>query len=311
MSKPPLGRLERVDLRKIWPLEEQYFTPWLTNDGFALLAETLGLDLDRKTVDIEKQVGHYRADIRCKKTDSDTWVVIENQYGKSDHPHLGKLLTYAAGMKAVTIIWIAESFTEEHRTALDQLNEITNEDFSFFGLEIRLWKIGDSSPAPQFNVVSKPNEQSRPTKLTSDERMQEKYWNALESALKEAKGPISGTSRMEKRSKFYMNWTYLRSHCRLATVIERQHKRIGAEFFVKDSRLLERLKEEKNEIDREFKYPLEWEPSKIICRKEVDLENEPDWPSQHEWLAGRLNDLHRVFSDRVKRLNIDDRASDD
>ena len=168
--------------------------------------------------------------------------------------------------------------------------------------------------APKFCVVSKPNNRSRPVKLAPAERIQVKYWNALESVLKEAKGPVFGSSRMKKRSDYFMIWTYLRPHFRLATVIDRQHNQIGAELYVahsKSSEYLERLKEGKNEIDREFNYPLEWIPPKISCHEEVDLEDESDWPRQHEWLAGRLNDLHRVFYDRVRELNIDDQSSDD
>ena len=85
-------------------------------------------------------------------------MLIENQLEGTDHRHLGQLLTYAAGLDAVTIVWLAERFTEEHRAALDWLNRVTDERITFFGLEIELWRIGDSLMAPKFNVVSKPND---------------------------------------------------------------------------------------------------------------------------------------------------------
>jgi hypothetical protein len=88
-------------------------------------------------------------------------VLIENQLGRTDHTHLGQLLTYAAGLEAVTIVWIAQPITDEHRAALTWLNEITDERFRFFGLEIEAWRIGDSPPAPKFNVVVKPNDWTR------------------------------------------------------------------------------------------------------------------------------------------------------
>ena len=92
----------------------------------------------------------------------DTRVLIENQLGRTDHSHLGQILTYSAGLDDIhTVIWIAEEFSEEHRAALDWQNEITEERFQFFGVEIEIWKIGDSLPAPKFNVVSKPNNWSR------------------------------------------------------------------------------------------------------------------------------------------------------
>jgi hypothetical protein len=106
----------------------------------------------------ERSVGLFRADILCKETTTDNWVLIENQLERTDHVHLGQLLTYAAGLQAVTIVWIAQYFTEEHRAALDWLNEITDERFNFFGLEIELWRIENSPVAPKFNVVCKPND---------------------------------------------------------------------------------------------------------------------------------------------------------
>ena len=109
----------------------------------------------------EKEVGLFRADLLCKDTVSDNWVFIENQLERTDHTHLGQLLTYAAGLHAVTIVWIAKRFSDEHRATLDWLNEITDEKFNFFGLEIELWKIGDSAIAPKLNLTCQPNNWSK------------------------------------------------------------------------------------------------------------------------------------------------------
>ena len=146
-----LGRLERVKLREAWSTEAQDFTPWLAREeNLAILSETLEVELQPEAQ--EKSVGPFRADILCRNADDGgTWVLIENQLERTDHLHLGQLLTYAAGLNAVTICWIAASFTDEHRAALDWLNEITDERFHFFGLEVELWRIGDSEPAPKFN----------------------------------------------------------------------------------------------------------------------------------------------------------------
>ena len=157
---PELERLERVDLRNIRETEAQDFTPWLaTEENLSVLADTLHMELELAVQ--ETNVGPFRADILCRNADGGDWVLIENQLERTDHSHLGQLLTYAAGLHAVTICWIADNFTEEHRAALDWLNEITDDRFQFFGLEIELWRIGNSPPAPKFNVVSKPNDWSR------------------------------------------------------------------------------------------------------------------------------------------------------
>ena len=155
-----LGRLERVDLRDVWQTEDQDFTPWLAQDeNIGILGETLGMELEVEAQ--EKDVGPFRADILCRDANSpdhESWVLIENQLERTDHTHLGQLLTYAAGLRTVTIIWVAQRFTDEHRAALDWLNEITSERYQFFGLEVELWQIGESLAAPKFNIVSKPNE---------------------------------------------------------------------------------------------------------------------------------------------------------
>src|ERR1017187_4187913 len=159
----PLGKLERVDVRKVWASEAGGFTPWLAQeDNIALLGEAIHIDLEVEAQ--EKAVGPFRADILCKNTENDNWVLIENQLERTDHTHLGQLLTYAAGLDAVTIVWVSPNFTEEHRATLDWLNGITDQRFNFFGLEIEVWRIGDSPMAPKFNIVSKPNDWAKTVK---------------------------------------------------------------------------------------------------------------------------------------------------
>ena len=141
MTQSNLGRLEQIALRSIWVTEAGDFTPWLAqDDNLRLLGDTIGIELELETQ--EKAVGPFSADILCKDTANDSWVLIENQLERTDHIHLGQLLTCAAGLQAVTIVWIARRLTEEHRAALDWLNEITEEKFRFFGLEIEVWRIG-------------------------------------------------------------------------------------------------------------------------------------------------------------------------
>ena len=190
MKEQSLGRLKRVSLREVWASESEHFTPWLgQEENLKLLGDTIGLELELE--DQEKDVGPFRADLLCKSTLDDSWVLIENQLERTDHGHLGQLLTYAAGLEAVTIIWVAERFTDEHRAALDWLNEKTDDGVNFFGLEVELWRIGDSPIAPKFNIVSKPNDwtkrvQSAATKggeLSSLKQTQLKFWIAFKEYM--------------------------------------------------------------------------------------------------------------------------------
>jgi hypothetical protein len=189
-----LGKLQNVDLREIWQTEASDFTPWLALDeNIELLGEAIGMELEVEGT--EKDVGPFRADILCKDTVNGHWVLIENQLEKTDHTHMGQLLTYAAGLNAVTIAWIAERFTDEHRAALDWLNEITDDRFNFFGIEIELWKIGDSPVAPHFKIVSKPNDWTKSISrgaasvysenLTDAKKLQLEYWSSFRELLLE------------------------------------------------------------------------------------------------------------------------------
>ena len=159
-DKPALGTLSRVEVRDHWPNEAADFTPWLAEEAnIARLGEALGLNLT--VVDVEANVGPFRADILCQEIGSENLVLIENQLEPTDHAHLGQIITYSAGLDVVKVVWIAKQFREPHRAAIDWLNRISADDFSFFGVEIELWKIGDSAAAPKFEVVSAPNDWAR------------------------------------------------------------------------------------------------------------------------------------------------------
>lgn len=167
-TKLNLSKIELIPLRDCWDNEATDFTPWLAqDDNIAILAEALGLtELEVKAQ--EEHVGPFRADILCKDPSTDKLVLIENQLEKTDHNHLGQILTYAAGLNAVTIIWIAEKFTEEHRAAIDWLNRITDKDFNFFGIEIQLIRIdGNEAVAPIFKIIAKPNDWSKEVRSSS------------------------------------------------------------------------------------------------------------------------------------------------
>jgi hypothetical protein len=167
----PLGTFERVPLLDAWPTEDGNFTPWLAQaDSIALLGEALSMELEVEAV--EHRVGSFRADILARAIDETEQhrVIIENQFGRTNHGHLGQVLTYLAGIEgAKTIVWIAETIQADHRAAIDWLNTNTTEEFSFFAIEIELWRIGPSPPAPRFNVIASPNDWARTARKAARE----------------------------------------------------------------------------------------------------------------------------------------------
>ena len=322
-AAPNLGRLERVALREIWTSEANDFTPWLAHeDNLAVLGETLGLalELERR----EQAVGPFRADIVCRDMGQDDHrILIENQLERSDHTHLGQLLTYAAGLEAVTVVWVASRFTDEHRAALDWLNAITDESVSFFALEVELWRIGGSPAAPKFNIVSQPNDWSRTLHraaqaagegaLSDTRLLQRAYWAAFQAALDAAGGPVSGHAKPQPKS--WMSYGIGRTGFSLNAVMLRPSRQVRAEVYLGTQHaqgFFELLRRQKDSVEQERGYALDWEelPNRQDCRvsitlDEADPENEPDWPRQHVWLAERLNELLGVFARRIKVLNVE------
>jgi len=323
-----LGRFEQIDLRKIWTSESDEFTPWLADEeNLNLLGDSIGLELELEAQ--EKNVGPFRADILCKDTSNDTWVLIENQLEKTDHIHLGQLMTYASGLKAVKIVWIAKRFTEEHRAALDWLNEITDERFNFFGIEVELWRIGDSKIAPKFNIVSKPNDwsktvaagasQVKANNLTDAKLLQRDFWAVFNEYVKENSAVIKPTKPLPQH---WMNIAIGKSGMRLCAVASfwdsveetSSSHEIRAEFIIEGNNsknYFEKLEQEKTKIDSEVGEPLIWynptdaKVCKIYLRKSTKIDNKENWPEQHVWLLEKLTKLYNVFHDRVKRLTID------
>jgi hypothetical protein len=322
MENPPLGRLERLDLRDIWASEALDFTPWLARpENLSLLGETLGIELELEAQ--EKAVGPFRADILCKDMGRDAWVLVENQLERTDHLHLGQLLTYASGLDAVTIVWVAARFTDEHRSTLDWLNRITDESFRFFGLEVELWRIGGSPAAPKFNIVSQPNDWSRSvaqaakaieeTELSETRILQREYWAALDKALTAGGTLVRGGRKPQPQS--WMSYPIGRSRFHLGAVMLRPKNQIRTELYISGGQAkahFNLLLQQRDAVHHDLGYALEWEElpegqdSRVSCTlPNVDPQDQADWPRQHAWLVRTLNDMHRVFAQRVKAVNAD------
>lgn len=319
MTVPDLGRLEKVDLRRVWANEAVGFTPWLaTAENLALLGDAIGIDLELEAQ--EKNVGPFRADILCKDTDTGHWVLIENQLERTDHIHLGQLMTYAAGLQAVTIVWVAAEFTEEHRAALDWLNEITSERFRFFGVEIELWRIGNSPAAPKFNIVSKPNDWTKAVgqaarrieseALTNTKLQQLEFWSEFHDYLAACRSPI----RPQKPyPQHWMNFGIGRTGFLLGALLHSPESWIGVELYLNDEdakTYFRLLKAQKDAIEQELGFELIWLelPERKGCRilhrlTEVKPLDQDRWPEYREWMRRHLEKFNAVFRPRIRTLD--------
>jgi len=325
MSTKNLGRLEKVDLREAWTSESSDFTPWLAQESnLRLLGETIGVELELESQ--EKDVGPFRADILCKDTANDTWVLIENQLERTDHSHLGQLITYAAGLNAVTIVWIAERFTEEHRAAMDWLNERTDEKIILFGLEVELWRIGDSPIAPKFNIISQPNDWSRTVQqaaaasgeVSAHKEFQRRFWTAFREHM-QAKG--SFVRCQKPLPQHWTNHAIGRTGVHLASIISTWNSvtnsrgpELRVELYIDGPNAKQEfaaLEARKAELEKDLGFPLTWlnPEGKAMCRLytrlDADFLNEALWPQQFEWLRQRLETMHKVFSPIMKNLKLE------
>lgn len=307
-----LGTLSKVNLRDQWTSEPYDFTPWLASEaGLALLGDAIGLELELQQT--EQSVGMFSADIVCRDTVTNSIVLIENQLERTDHTHLGQLLTYAAGLAAVTIVWVAARFTEEHRAALDWLNSITNESANFFGLEVELWRIGDSPYAPKLNIVSQPNDwvkiirsqQKQPEGVTETQELYLRYWTSMRDYLLN-KG--SDLSPRKPPANSDMVFTIGNSHFHLIAFISAKKRRIGVSLFFKDDhakRYFYIFSAQSEEIEREVGSELTWWelPEKKSSYVSLYLEQDPAveaaWPSLHAWHEEMIQTFKRVFVPRI------------
>lgn len=313
-----LGVLEKINPRLAWPKEDEDFTPWLASPaGLRLIGQALNIELEREAE--EHVVGPFRADILARRTDTpdEQWVVIENQLAKSDHSHLGQLLTYAAGVKAKAIVWVATQFVEEHRAAIDWLNEMTKEGIGFFALEIELLRIGSSPPAPNFRLVAKPNDYSRAiaeaktaeAALSALQVQQRRYWEGLRAVLLESGSALTS---QKPPPQAWTDFALGRTNIWLSATINTNVRAITAECRMRGTSApawFEQLKAERAVIEGAVG-TLEWDQKdgrdlhKIIIRKpDGDPSNEADWPAQHDWLATKLGLLHKSLSPRVQLLS--------
>ncbi|MEM7410159.1 MAG: DUF4268 domain-containing protein [Myxococcota bacterium] len=323
---PALGRLEKVSLRSVWADEAASFTPWLaTEENIELLGDTIGLTLEVEAQ--EKEVGPFRADILCRDHfDEEHWVLVENQLERTDHTHLGQLITYAAGLNAVTIVWISARFTEEHRAAIDWLNAITDEAFRFFGLEVEAWRIGASPPAPKFNIVSKPNDWSRQVasaaqrasgELSEVKSLQLEFWTELRDHVNQHATHVHAGRKA--RPQHWLNFRIGRSGFCLSAVASTWSSagsdchELRAELVMFGESACDAfasLSKDREAVESEMGETLEWYSTegvtkrRVFVSREADLRDRASWSEYHAWLTQKLDRLHEVFQTRVIDLEL-------
>lgn len=324
-----LGRIETVDVRTVWKNEAGNFTPWLAlKENLAALGEALHLG-ELTLHSTELSVGDFSADI-VAVDEGGASVLIENQLEPTDHRHLGQVLTYLAGISSseASIVWISTRFREEHRAAIDWLNRSTIDGYDFFGVEIEMLRIGDSAPAPRFNVVAMPNDWARQARQVvrrvSNEAVSEtgtlyqEYWLALRE-LYEASGEKSRFPKAWPRQ--WLPFRIGRSGFQISAVANRTEKTIRVELYMRQKGMPPKqayhaLSAQRISIEAAYGGPLDWQllPDRVASRIAVHLNNSDindrnDWQRQHGWIVKQMAQFRSVFADRIKALQLDERPA--
>ena len=308
-----LATIEKVDIRSIWPNEADNFTPWLA-ENLHQLGDELGMELE--LVGREATVGSFKLDILARETGRNAVVAIENQVESTDHAHLGQLLTYAAGSKADIVIWVTTDFRDEHRAALDWLNQRTEDSLEFYGVEIGAVKIGTSGPAPLFRLAAFPNSWSKrapsSTQPVSERGDQyRRYWKPLLERLNREDGwgvrtdntaswfsAGSGISEIWRTMSFYVRNREVAVELSLQT----PNKDWNKSFF-------DLLKESQEEIETELGAELKWErldskkTSRVGIRRDGSIDADPDELDEiRSWMFDNVVRFKQVFPPYLKEV---------
>lgn len=289
-----LGKLREIkDLRKVWPHEALDFTPWLAEeDNLALLADAVGLEI---TIDeTESSVGDFSVDIYAMETGTDRKIIIENQLEDTNHDHLGKLITYASGKSADIVIWVVKRAREEHRSAIEWLNNHTDENIAFFLVEIKLYQIGSSDIAVKFEVVEKPNDWTKEIKRNTSNsptlQARYDYWVAFNDYAFKNNAFAKQFNKRKASTNHWMTMSVGSSACDISINQIRKDNQIVVEWYISDDKeLFHKFHSHKTEIETDMDMKLDWrelpdkKASRILISHSADFDNKDKWSEQFDW----------------------------
>lgn len=307
------GKIKKLNLRDIWPKEAKDFTPWLA-ENIGALGEAIGMELELK--DMEAAVGDFSLDLLARDLGSGHTVIIENQLTQTDHDHLGKLLTYAAGFSAPTVVWIAEIVRDEHRQALEWLNQRTDEDTQFFGVVIDVFKIDDSKPAYVFKPVVSPSEWQKSKKRQASGTVSPKgemYRNYFQGLIDELREKHKFTNAKIGQPQ---NWYFFASGVSGITfgAVFVQGGKARTELYIdvgegdRNKELFDWLYAQREELHSKFGRELEWErlddkrASRIAVYRDGTIESdEVELMEIKAWHVENLINFKKALTPLIKK----------
>lgn len=315
----PISKIQEHELRSIWANEERDFTRWLV-DNIELLGSEIGIELEDARS--EESVGDFSSDIVAREMNTGETVVIENQYGKTDHDHLGKLLTYSSGKGAGFSLWLAETFRPEHRSVLEWLNESGPRDAKFFAIKPRVVSIGDDSTRGfEFEIVVEPNEWERDIideSLTETERAYREFFGDLVEAYSQRR---PNWYKLKPGTRSYLTFSAGMSRVRRGWVFH-QGPEFSVELYIstadgdRNEAIFDRFKQDQGEIEANLDSDLVWErlTEKQACRIKwprdipgtiTDL-SQDEQAELIEWGVDAMDGFQDEFEPRISNLQLED-----
>lgn len=300
-----IGKLKEVDIRNLWKNEERDFSSWLSKEeNIEYLNDIIGLNLT--DIRREEHVGSFECDIFAKDETSDINVIIENQLENSDHNHLGKIITYASGLGANVVVWIVKRAREEHRSAIEWLNNNTNDDVNFFLIELHAYTIGNSEPAPMFEVIEKPNEfikNNKNTRVNANEKSLNRaraecleFWTEFNEKI-ENRGKPFNIRKANPHHWYNVAIGSSKSYISIELVNSEGIIRIGL-YMKNDYEFFDKLFENKNNIENELGLKLDWdrECSGMVSRIKYNLKglNYDDHSNYDELIDSTITIAHKM-----------------
>lgn len=298
-----LGKLEKIELREVWRHEALDFTRWLARkENIALLSKEIGIDIE--VIETEMSVGRYNVDIYARDTESNKKIVIENQLENTNHDHLGKMLVYAAGLDADIAIWIVKDVNEEHRQAVEWLNDNSFEKINIFLVKVELWQIDNSPIAPKFQVICEPNNWAKVLKQQSKENVsdlelkQMEYWQGFVDYAKN-----KDKTYISQRPSIY-NWYVIRigsSDYKIKLVHSVNSDMIRCQLEIFNDEIYKKLEQYRTEIDNKIN-GLEWEYLEDRKVNRISCNNSSkDNASSYVWLLDMVDRFKEVFLDYLNK----------
>ncbi|WP_418168033.1 DUF4268 domain-containing protein [Alistipes putredinis] len=311
-----LGKLEQItDLRSVWKHEAKDFTPWLAKEeNLEILSEAVGIDI--VVEEQESNVGDFSVDLFATEEGTGRRIIIENQLEETNHDHLGKIITYASGKEAEVIIWIVRKARDEHKQAIEWLNQHTDDKFEFFLIEIELWKINDSEPAPKFNIVERPNTWAKAMKktaaLSETENLKLAFWEKFNNEAPKHSAFIREFKLRKPQAQHWYDLGLGSSAYHLCMTLNTKNNCLSAGLYVnEDKDIITRFKSTEELVSKILGIinpnEIEWRLDEnkkasrfLILHPMGDMNDKDNWDNGCAWLCDMCVKIKQVVKEILK-----------